>query len=121
MASNLVLAATGDPSPPRRDEDAEDARAPLRRPRESLASGTSEAVAAHLGWRVGGVRAIFVLLSLLWGAGALLYAWLWVFIPLQDRRNDEPIAPSHRAPIAWMLTTLSVLGVLCASGAMSIA
>src|SRR6478735_2494212 len=115
MASNLALAAIPDAA-----AGGAASRAPLRRPRESLVSGTSEAVAAHFGWRVGGVRAIFVLLTLLWGAGALLYAWLWVFVPLEGGRDDESVAPSHRAPIAWILTTLAVIGLLGAFGAIPI-
>nr|BFF08906.1 hypothetical protein GCM10025699_02090 [Microbacterium flavescens] len=59
-------------------------RAPLRRPRACAVSGTSEALAAHLGWGTTAVRMILVLLTLLWGAGALLYAWIWVFTPWQE-------------------------------------
>ena len=110
MSSHLALAAETGPPPA---ENATSARPPLRRPRESLVSGTSVAVAAHLGWPVAGVRAIFVALTLLWGAGALLYAWLWVFTPLEDPRGGEPASTTHRAPIAWILTTVAVLGMAC--------
>lgn len=87
------------------------ARPPLLRPRESLLSGTSQAVATHLGWRVAGVRATFVLLSLLWGAGALLYVWLWAFVPF-DEAGAESSAPTHRAPVAWITTSLAGLGLV---------
>lgn len=84
------------------------ARPPLRRPRVCAVSGTAEAVSAHLGWRVGAVRAIFVLLTLLWGAGALLYAWIWVFTPWQE--GDA--APTRRVPVAWILTGVAGLGLV---------
>lgn len=83
-------------------------RPPLRRPRVCAVSGTAEAVAVHLGWRVGAVRAIFVLLTLLWGAGALLYAWIWVFTPWQE--GDA--APTRRVPVAWILTGAAGLGLV---------
>ena len=82
-------------------------RVPLRRPRACAVSGTAEGLAAHLGWRPIGVRAIFVLLSLLWGAGVLLYAWIWMFTPWQE--GDA--APSRRIPVAWILTSASGLGL----------
>src|SRR5688572_9550165 len=75
-------------------------RAPLRRPRACEVSGTSEALAAHLGWGPTAMRTIFVLLSLLWGAGVLLYAWVWVFTPWQEGEA----APTRRVPVAWILT-----------------
>lgn len=83
-------------------------RPPLRRPRVCAVSGTTEGVAAHLGWRLGAVRVIFVLLTLLWGAGALLYAWIWVFTPWQE--GDA--APTRRVPVAWILTGAAGLGLV---------
>lgn len=83
-------------------------RPALRRPRACAVSGTAEAVAAHLGRRPGAVRTIFVLLTLLWGAGALLYVWVWVFTPWQD--GDA--APTRRVPVAWILTAAAGLGLM---------
>ena len=79
------------------------ARLPLRRPRTCAVSGTAEGLAAHLGRRPAAVRAVFVLLTLLWGAGALLYAWIWIFTPWAD--GDA--APTRRVPVAWILTAAS--------------
>ncbi|GAA2987365.1 signal transduction histidine kinase [Microbacterium terrae] len=84
-------------------------RPPLERPRACIVSGVSAGLAAHLGLPLGLVRALFVGTSFLWGAGALLYAWLWVFTPWADAGEGED-APTRRAPVAWILT-----GVACAS------
>ncbi len=86
------------------------ARPPLQRPRVCLVSGTSEGLAAHLGWSILAVRMLFIALCLLWGAGILLYAWIWAFTPWQD--GDE--APSRQAPVAWVLASLSVVAVIAA-------
>ncbi|KAA9111380.1 ATP-binding protein [Microbacterium rhizomatis] len=93
------------------------ARPPLRRPRECVVSGTAAAVAAHLGWTVAGVRVVFVLLSLVSGAGILLYAWLWAFTPWADAVDAGAVPgaqPSRRAPVAWILLSSSVVGVFAA-------
>ena len=88
------------------------ARAPLRRPRASLVTGVSAGLAAHLDRRPFGVRALFVALAPLGGAGALLYLWFWALVPLTD--PDQSLAGSdtvtHRAPVAWILTTVAVFG-----------
>jgi len=78
-------------------------RPALRRPRACAVSGTAEGLAAHLGWSTLAVRAIFVLLSLLGGAGVLLYVWVWVFTPWAEGAD----APSRRVPVAWILTGAS--------------
>lgn len=83
-------------------------RPALRRPRDCAVSGTSAGLAVHLGWPVGAVRAIFVLLTLLWGAGILLYAWIWVFTPWEE----TDAAPTRRVPVAWILTAGAAFGLL---------
>lgn len=88
------------------------ARPPLQRPRECLVSGTAAGVADHLGWSVVAVRLLFIVLAAVWGAGILLYLWIWAFTPWQD--GDE--APSRRTPVAWILASLSVLAVIIACG-----
>lgn len=83
------------------------ARPPLRRPRDVLLGGVSAAVARHLGRPVATVRLVFVGLSLLAGGGALLYLWLWAFVP---RQRDAPDVPATRVvPVA-----ASLLGVALA-------
>ncbi|MFH5822156.1 PspC domain-containing protein [Georgenia sp. AZ-5] len=72
-------------------------RLPLRRPRRGrVVAGVCAGVAAHLGWPVAAVRWIFVLTTLLAGAGAAMYAWLWITVPAGD--PGEP--PAVRARLA---------------------
>ncbi|WP_194409278.1 ATP-binding protein [Microbacterium cremeum] len=88
----------------------------LRRPRDCAVSGVSAGLARHLGWPLWLVRAAFVALTFVWGAGALLYAWLWVFTPWDDPTTEDE-APTHRVPVAWILTALSlVAAVVTVSG-----
>lgn len=54
-----------------------------------MLGGVSAGLASHLGWPVGRVRLIFVVSSLLMGAGALLYAWLWALTPLDQPGEGE--------------------------------
>ncbi|MFT4233395.1 MAG: PspC domain-containing protein [Microbacterium sp.] len=84
------------------------AAAPLVRPRRAWLGGVSEALAAHLGWRVTVVRAIFVASSAVWGFGTLLYLWLWAFVPLAH--GEERV--TRRAPVAWVLLGASILVLL---------
>lgn len=86
-------------------------RPTLERPRACAVSGVSAGLAHHLGWPLWIVRAAFVLLSLTWGMGALLYAWLWVFVPWAPAQRDDDM-PTRRVPVAWILTALSIAGVL---------
>jgi signal transduction histidine kinase len=87
---------TSVPIPPR--------RLPLQRPRDCVVGGVSFALARHLGWSVESVRWLFVLTSVLGGAGALFYAWLWATVPLEDAATDAPPdAPvHHRVPLRWL-------------------
>ncbi|MCP2635221.1 PspC domain-containing protein [Microbacterium sp. HD4P20] len=86
-------------------------RPALERPRACAVSGVSAALAHHLGWPLWFVRAAFVVLSPVWGMGALLYAWLWVFVPWAPAERDDD-RPTRRVPVAWILTALSITGVL---------
>lgn len=80
-------------------------RPPLLRPRECAVSGTAQALADHLGWRPLTVRVTFALLSVVWGAGILLYLWIWALTPW--RPGTE--APSRRVPVAWVLTAATAV------------
>lgn len=79
-------------------------RLPLQRPRNCVVGGVSFALARHLGWSVDSVRWLFVITSILGGAGVLLYAWLWATVPLEDAATDvSPDAPvHHRVPLRWL-------------------
>lgn len=112
---------------------AAEVRPPLRRPRECAVSGVSAGLARHLGWPLWLVRAAFVVLTFVGGAGALLYAWLWAFVPWDepgagarsttDRaqaeassvRRSAAEAPSRTAPVAWILTAASLVVALVTS------
>lgn len=73
--------------------------------RECLISGTSVGLARHLGVATWLVRAMFIALTVLGGAGVLLYVWCWVFTPWEPGEK----APSRRAPVAWVLLIAGVL------------
>src|SRR5690606_29317936 len=95
--SSSVLPSPPRPSPPPRPE--------LTRVRECLISGTAAGLARHLGAGVWSVRILFAALTLLGGAGALLYVWCWMFAPWEPGET----APSRRAPVAWVLLVLGAV------------
>jgi signal transduction histidine kinase len=91
----------------------------LRRPRDCAVAGVAAGLARHLGWPLWAVRAGFVATSLLWGAGLLLYAWLWVFTPWDDAGPDDAAdaaAPTRRVPVAWLLAGASAASLVLAVG-----
>ncbi|MER7798181.1 PspC domain-containing protein [Microbacterium sp. NPDC096154] len=88
------------------------AAAPLRRPRDMLLAGVSRGLADHLGWRVGAVRVMFVATTPMWGAGALLYLWLWALTPLQP--SDARV--TRRAPVAWLLLAVAAVTLVTSLG-----
>ena len=61
-------------------------------------AGVCAGLAAHLGWDPGLVRAGMAALTLAGGAGAVLYAWLWVNVPTAEEsaagagRNPRSVA-----------------------------
>ncbi|GAA3940201.1 ATP-binding protein [Microbacterium soli] len=71
--------------------------------RECLISGTTAGLARHLGVSVLLVRGLFVALTMLAGAGILLYIWCWAFTPWEHGAS----APSRRAPVAWVLLVVA--------------
>ncbi|MGX9348560.1 ATP-binding protein [Microbacterium sp. KNMS] len=82
----------------------------LARSRSAVVAGVAEGVARHLGWRVPVTRLLFAATAGIWGAGALLYLWLWAFTPLQD--GDARV--TRRAPVAWILLAGAALFLLVA-------
>lgn len=125
---------------PRAGDRAAVARPALRRPRECLVSGVAAGLARHLGWPLWLVRATFVALTFVWGAGALLYAWLWLLMPWDDAapraRADAATGataaagdaygegveqvPTRGAPVAWILTGASIVATLATVVAISL-
>ncbi|WP_022884525.1 ATP-binding protein [Glaciibacter superstes] len=58
----------------------------MTRPRLRLVGGVCAGFAEHTGLPVSAVRTVTLLLALCGGAGALLYAWLWVTTPSEISR-----------------------------------
>lgn len=104
-------------------------RPSLIRPREVFLSGVCAALAHHLGFRVGPVRAVAVaivavaaLLGLVsaiigWpvslialGAAGLLYLWLWVLTPRVPGTPDAP--RTRRVPITLLLLIAAAIAAL---------
>lgn len=81
---------------------------PLRRRRHGrFVAGVASGVADHLGARVLWVRATFVVLTLVSGAGLLAYGLLWVFVK-QDRSDARPAVGSGERQQAFGLAALGV-------------
>jgi signal transduction histidine kinase len=65
--------------------------------------GVSAGIARHLGAPVWAVRALFVVLALMLGAGVLLYLWCWAFMPWEPGEST----PTRTAPVAWVLLAVA--------------
>lgn len=83
-------------------------RPPLRRARTCAVAGVSSGLAAHLGVSVTAIRVLFVLLSLLGGAGVVLYAWFWAFVPWAQGRE----VPSRSVPVASIALVVAAAGLV---------
>jgi signal transduction histidine kinase len=81
-----------------------------RRSSDRVLAGVAGGVADRLGMPAGYVRAAFVVSSLLWGLGLVLYVAVWMatFEQVEDR-EPRGIAPSQQAGVGLMF-----LGVLVA-------
>ncbi|CAN5212949.1 ATP-binding protein [soil metagenome] len=103
------------------------ARPLLARPRRVVLGGVCAGLATHLEWPVGRIRFLMVALSLLGGAGILLYAWLWVLTPLApavektaaneataDKVSDETDDSSVRRhfPAAGVLLAIAAVAAI---------
>lgn len=76
-------------------------------------AGVSAGLARHLNAPLWALRAVFIVLTFCGGAGVLLYAWCWAFMPWQPGAG----APSRKAPVAWMLLVPAGVLVLVATAA----
>ncbi|CAN5326538.1 ATP-binding protein [soil metagenome] len=85
-------------------------REPLvRRIDERVIAGVADGVARHLGVTPLTVRAAFVVLTMFGGVGALMYAGLWVFVPLAE--PGPPAATTTTPRERGQSIALLVLGV----------
>ena len=92
-------------------------RPPLTRSRLAVIGGVSDGLALHLGWKARTVRVLFVALTFVGGAGALLYLWLWALTPLDDADHENPITRSAPvALIAIVTAAVSAIVVLAIAG-----
>ncbi|BDZ65121.1 ATP-binding protein [Agromyces mangrovi Wang et al. 2018] len=89
--------------------------APLTRPRDCAVAGVAAGLARHLGVPVLPVRVVFAATTFVFGAGALLYLWLWAFTPW-----DEPVAADDPAPGAAPSRTVPVARILVAAAALAL-
>lgn len=71
-------------------------RPPLVRSRDDrVLAGVCTGLAKHLGRPTDQVRAVVAVVSVLGGAGVLLYVWLWLTVPLEG--ETEGVVPLRRA------------------------
>ncbi|AJT41763.1 ATP-binding protein [Psychromicrobium lacuslunae] len=56
-------------------------RPPLSRSTDRVIAGVCAGLAKHLGWSVSTVRLVMALSTMFFGAGLLLYFWLWALVP----------------------------------------
>ncbi|WP_223694157.1 ATP-binding protein [Leifsonia poae] len=103
------------PLPPRPPRPAGPARPPLARPRVCVLGGVCAALAEHLGWSLLAVRWVFVALTLVGGAGVLLYLWLWALTPLRSPNTADPVdGVQRRVPVSWLLLAFAAIAGLAA-------
>ncbi|RLP74755.1 ATP-binding protein [Mycetocola tolaasinivorans] len=75
-------------------------RLPLVRTRSRAIAGVCAGLARHLNLPTAWVRLGIIILTLFGGAGAILYAWLWLFVPSEDdveRANVRDFNPRNVA------------------------
>jgi len=66
-------------------------RSLLVRSEKRMIAGVSGGLSAHLGIPLNYVRLGFIALTALGGIGAVLYAWLWVFVPSAEEAQADEI------------------------------
>lgn len=87
----------------------------MTRPRRVVLGGVCAGLAQHLDRPVATVRIVFVLLTLLGGAGALLYLWLWALTPLNSTGDEAGVRRAF--PGAVVLVALAALSAIIAATA----
>ncbi len=84
---------------------------------DRIAAGVCGGLAAYIGVDVVWVRLAFVLGSLFWGLGVIIYAVLWITLPEEgEDENAPPVPPmataSPRSVAGVLLLTLGLLILL---------
>ncbi|MDF9279546.1 PspC domain-containing protein, partial [Arthrobacter sp. EH-1B-1] len=69
-------------------------RPPLLRSDDALIAGVCGGLAAHLGVSLRVARISMVALSLVGGAGVVLYGWLWLLVPTTEERRRGVATPA---------------------------
>ncbi len=74
----------------------------MTRSRQRIVAGVCAGLADHLGWKVTWVRWGMIVASLIFGMGAVFYAWLWVLVPddapgLAEPRSRQPAGQARTA------------------------
>jgi signal transduction histidine kinase/phage shock protein PspC (stress-responsive transcriptional regulator) len=95
---------------------------------QRLVAGVAAGVARHLGAPVGLVRAVFVVLGLLAGAGAVGYALLWIFVPqstapggASGTSGDSGAVVSRRASAVERRQAIGIAAIGIAAGIVTLA
>lgn len=87
---------------------------------QQVLAGVAAGVARHLRVSVGVVRAVFVLLGLLAGAGVVGYALLWIFVPQDvagsDSNHLEPSPGDRKMAAAQRRQAIGIAVVGVAAG-----
>ncbi len=79
---------------------------------QRVVAGVASGAARHLGIDVKWVRLFFVTASFAGGFGALLYAAMWMFVPLSE--TGEPVTRKRLSPVNLGLVALGFAGALLA-------
>lgn len=119
-ATAVPATASPDPAAPGRaaaTPASRPGRAPLQRHRSGrLVAGVAGGIAEHLGTNVLWVRAAFVALMAVSGAGVVAYGLLWIFVRQEDGRVER-VVPARERQQALGLAALG-LGVGLAASAL---
>lgn len=83
----------------------------MTRPSTSMLGGVCAGLAQHLGWPVRTVRVLIAVSSLVMGAGALLYLWLWALTPM-ERAEEDPVVRRSLPVSALLLAAGAVAAVV---------
>ena len=92
-------------------------RPPLLRPRRVVLGGVCAGMARHLDWGTARVRFLAIVLTLLGGAGVLLYLWLWALVPLEPGDPEAPADVRRAVPVAPLLVFAALVTAVVLLGA----